>query len=449
VSADAGAIELRGGGAVAVDTETLRHTAGRFEGVGGELEALRDRLGSLELMLFVQRQTAWAAASAASVLGSRIADAVTEAGGIARQLRAAAVVYELVELNAEHGVAFAAGDIEALARIDARRDLILAEHPDAMAQARGLELDRAIMWPAHLVRQATEAGYDLGGVFGPPGGAIGGVALGGLAIGAAAATGIGGWGRIAGDSRLTGPAPPVSLRTVAPAPTSTVAPTSLAAAATRIPHGTASQVRVERYTMADGSKQFAVYVSGMRSGDRDAAEPWDSRSNVELYQGTRSASYEATAAALEAAGAQPGDVVHAFGHSQGAMITAHLALEGGYDTRTLVSFGSPVEADVGAGTLSIAVRHTDDPVAALAGGGHAGGIGAPGSFTAEREAHPATGPADVALPAHSLTGYAETASLVDASPDPRMLPVRDLFGELGGAVRVEVLEFAAARADAS
>ncbi len=153
----------------------------------------------------------------------------------------------------------------------------------------------------------------------------------------------------------------------------TAAPASLADAAARIPGGGDARIRVERYTMPDGTRQFAVYVAGTQTVAPNSTEPFDMASNIALYTGERSASYDATLAALARAGAEPGDVVHAFGHSQGAMITAHLALEGGYDTQTLVSLGSPVEADVGEGTMSISLRHADDPVAALAAGGHAGG----------------------------------------------------------------------------
>jgi pimeloyl-ACP methyl ester carboxylesterase len=236
----------------------------------------------------------------------------------------------------------------------------------------------------------------------------------------------------------------VTLTPLPVAVTSVPAPTGLQEIAQRMPGG-ASRVRVERYTMTDGSRQFAVYVAGTRSAAVGGADPWDQRSNAELYVGRASASYEATEAALAAAGARPGDVVHAFGHSQGAMITAHLALEGGYDTRTLVAFGSPVEADVGSATLSVAVRHTDDPVVAGAGGGHIAPVGSPGSFVVEREFDPESGPHDAALPAHHMSAYAQTASMADASGDPRVAGIRGALSELSGAVEVEVTEYAATR----
>jgi pimeloyl-ACP methyl ester carboxylesterase len=303
------------------------------------------------------------------------------------------------------------------------------------------------MWPSDLVRQATEIGYLMGEQIGPRAAIIGGAGLGLLTLGAGAAAGLTGQGRIGREARLTGRGVPVALLPVAPTPTATPAPTDLVSVAARMPGAGDSRVRVERYTMPDGTRQFAVYVAGTQSLALGGDDPWDNLSNAQLYAGSASASYEATTAALTAAGAQPGDRVHAFGHSQGAMITAHLALEEGYDTRTLVSFGSPIEADVGAGTLSVGVRHTDDPVAALAGGGHVAPVGAAGSFVVEREADPPTGRQDATVPGHRMTAYAETAAMIDASSDPRVAGLRTVFADLSGAATVDVVEFAAARPD--
>ena len=224
------------------------------------------------------------------------------------------------------------------------------------------------------------------------------------------------------------------------------APASLADAAARVPGGAEARVRVERYTMPDGSRQFAVYVAGTQTVAGDPREPFDMASNVELYSGEPSASYAATIAALAEAGARQGDVVHAFGHSQGAMIATRLALEGEYDARTLVTFGSPVEGQVGDGTLSVAVRHRDDPVAALSGGGHIAPVGAPGSFVASRTADPLPGLHDLRMPAHGIDSYTETARMLDDSDDARMEAVRQMFDGLGAAASVDVIEYSAERA---
>ena len=92
------------------------------------------------------------------------------------------------------------------------------------------------------------------------------------------------------------------------------------------------------------------------------------------------------------------------------------------------------------------LRHTDDPLAMLTGGGHEHTVGAPGSFVAHRVADPACGARTTSLlPAHDAAAYTETARMLDASTDPRMDAVRDLFDELGGAVSVEATEYGAER----
>src|SRR5688572_27968529 len=110
-------LEILGGGAVAVDTETLRRTAWRFYDARDDLEAVLRRLGALQNMLFVERDRAWEAVSAASVLSTRLTESLAGATEIAGALREAADVYELVELNVEHRAAVLAADRDAVARI--------------------------------------------------------------------------------------------------------------------------------------------------------------------------------------------------------------------------------------------------------------------------------------------------------------------------------------------
>lgn len=443
-------LDIRGGGAVAVDTATLHAVAARFLAVGAELDEVWRTVSTAQNALMFERAQAWSALSSAAVLGRDLRDVIDEASAIADALRAAAAVYELVELRAERDAAFRAGDLVALARIDARIDDLRGDHPGAFDAARMLEVERAVMWPSELVRQATETGLLVGEeVGGVRGGVIAGAASGFGTIALAAAAGLSGQGLVARDARLTGVGTaPATLVPVTPKPAGS-APSTLAAVVDRMPGDTQSRVRVERYTMADGSRQFVLYVAGTKSVGAGGAEAWDAQSNVELYTGSSSASYEATLAALRAAGAEPGDAIHSFGHSQGAMIAAHVAVESEYDTRTLVTFGSPVEADVGSGTVSVGIRHTDDPVAALAGGGHMGSVGAPGSFVVERVSDPATGVHDVALGAHLLPAYGETAALIDASADPRVDAMREVFDDLAGAESIEVFEFGAVRGEIS
>ncbi|WJL94290.1 hypothetical protein QSU92_09795 [Microbacterium sp. ET2] len=438
-------LEIRGGGAVSVDTESLREAAGRFDRMIDDLDVLQRRFGVARAELADERRYGWGASGSAMIFAHDLDATIVQAAQIAGDLRHAAAVYELVELDAEHAALSARGDGAGIAAVELRRAELLRLFPGADAEAFIARFDRAVMWPSYLVRQATETGSELGGVFSELGAAIGGVALGGATLGTAVVFGVGGWGRLARDARLSGEPSAVVLRSTPPPPRMTTAPPDLASAAARMPGAGDARVRVEKYTMPDGTEQFAVYIAGTQSLGVGGDDPWDVQSNAELYTGSRSASYEATLAALEAAGAKPGDTVHAFGHSQGAMIAAHLALEGPYDMATMVSFGSPVEADVGAETLAVAIRHSDDPISMLAGGGHETAVGAPGSFTAEREAHADSGVVDATVPAHSMRSYAESAALVDASGDPRVSTVHEVFARLGRADAVAVTEYAASR----
>lgn len=439
-------LEIRSGGAVAVDSDTLRHAAARITATKGELEELGGRLSYVQHLLWAHRGRAGEAADAAALVFARLADAQRHADELAGKLESAAAVYELVELNVRHAAALLAGDTAALARIDVLREQLMGAWPDAMEQARGLELERAVMWPSELARQSTLFGFTAGEEVSERGAIIGGVVAGLPTLALAAAAGLSRVGLIEKGDRLTGGPAAVTISRLRADASAKGAPTSLASVARRIPSGDgSSRVRVEKYTMPDGRREFAVYVAGMQSQAFGRYEAWDNASNTELYTGRESASYTATVEALEAAGARPGDTVHAFGFSQGAMIASHLAVEGEYDVQTLVTYGSPVEADAGPGTLSVGIRHSDDPVTALAGGGHMTPVGASGSVVVERVYDPAVEYDDALLPAHRLTAYVETAALTDASDDPRLAGVQEVFARLGGAASVEVSEFGARR----
>jgi pimeloyl-ACP methyl ester carboxylesterase len=439
-------LDIRGGGAVAVDTATLRAAADRFVAVADELAQIGVLIGTAgNLLLGASRET-WAVAATINSTGRGVLDAQRAAEDLACDLRSAAAVYETIELRAERDIAASAGDAVAVRRLQRRLAALATRFPDAAAIADGEIVAHWMRWPAELSRQAPGAlSWLTPGAF-----AMAGPSVWAMQRAVASA----GAGVVPRTARLRGAAGAVvvapigavaATAAVGPVRAAAVAPTSLAAAAGRIPGAGESRVRVERYAMPDGSRQFAVYVAGTQTMVPLGDDPFDMRSNVELYAGLRSASYEATLEALALSGAEPGDVVHAFGHSQGGMIVEHLALEGGYDTRTAVTFGSPIEADLGEETLSVGIRHRDDPIVALAGGGHAGSVGAPGSFVAERTADPMGGLHDWLLPAHGIDGYAQTAAMLDESADPRMDAVRAVFDDLGSAESVRVVEYSAQR----
>lgn len=433
-----GGLDISGGGSVAVDTTTLREAAQGFARLSVELDDISVVAGwaASELSDVDRSGTAWSG----ELLRTQIREATAWARKVDADLRAAAAVYEAIELRARRAVALSAGDADAVALLDAQLAVLETEYPGITAKVAMTTWANGLSWPAELVSQIAGGSWLLG--------PAGGVITGGSAYAIAQIMRGVGAGTIPRDARLRGGA--TSFRLDALRESDRLhPPSSLAEAAERVPGGGASRIRVERYSMPDGTRQFAVYVSGMQSFAIGGDEPFDMLSNVQLYSGERSASYEATLAALREAGAEPGDILHAFGHSQGGMIATHIALESDYTTRTLVSFGSPVEADLGVDTLSVSLRHRDDPVAALQGGGHDFPVGAPGSFVAERTADPETGLHDLAFPAHVMEGYTETAKLLDESADPRMDAVRDVFASLESAESVHSIEFSVQRVSAS
>ncbi|MGN8027408.1 hypothetical protein [Microbacterium sp. 22242] len=216
-------------------------------------------------------------------------------------------------------------------------------------------------------------------------------------------------------------------RSARPTPVSS-APASLTEAVSRVPYGRTPQVRVETYELSDGSKRFVAYVDGTRPAGGDA-EPWDMGSNIDHAE---SDSYKATVAALKDAGADATTPVDLVGYSQGGMVTDLIAQSGEFDVQGVFTVGSPIEPELSGDVLDVAVRHTDDVVAGLAGGGSADGTGSPDSLVITRSAVPGHG-IDPGMPAHQLSAYQETVRQAEQSGDPRMGAIRAHFAVLDGA----------------
>lgn len=391
-------LDIRSGGVVAVDVASLRAAAGDLATVAARCHELADRLWSVTPIL--AQAGHWHLAPA-----ERTRAAATDVERIVRDLHDMADLYELVERAATGRVSDLLGQLM-LARAGA---------------------DRLIERDAGFTPHRALASLLLGG------------------LGLAATSGLLGLvqpvdrGRLSADTSLA--AREGAVRTTLLSQGTASAPGTLEELTARVPHDSEARVRVERYDMTDGSTQFVAYVDGTQVG-ADDAEPFDMTSNLDLYLRHESAdSYEALRQALQSAGAETGATVHLVGYSQGAMAVSHVALSGEYRVPTLVTVGSPVEADVGDETLSVSLRHTDDPVAYLATGGFAAGVGAVGSFVAERR----IGAANVIEP-HQMKNYRETAALLDASPDPRMDAVRERLAGLGAAASVTVSAYGAQRA---
>lgn len=426
-------LEIRSGGVVAVDTAELRAASARLRRAGQDAVALEHRL---ERAIEALPLPGWIALPTISTAARSAAVAAGDAQRLAGDLDTLADVYEYAELDAAALAARLAGDAPAAARLRARADALASASPGVADRARAAREEWLDGRDDGLADVSWR--FALAATWSP-------VTALALLLTPAAATGLIEWagrGPVPAQRTLGGPAPRVRVTPLAPA-APTTAPTTLAAAVGRVPTAAAPRVRVESYAMPDGSRQHVAYITGTKQDAPGEAFDWDANVDVYLHgeQGTAVAS---TRQALEQAGVAPGDRVHLVGHSQGAMVATHVAMDSPYDVATLVTVGSPVQGEVGAGTLSVALRHADDVVSALAGGGFADGVGAPGSFVAERSAlSPGALPGQWLLGAHDLDRYVDTAAMLDRSADPRMDAVRERLAELGAASSVTVVEYSA------
>lgn len=415
------------GGVISVDPDALREVARRLDAVASCVDRARSALGDAHRIIidtpgfsaYVDTVALWAA-------GSRVALLHSECRETATSTLLMADVFEYVELRAE---------AEMLARTDptAAQSLI----------ARAEQLARSDSRIPDMAEQLTAEwqGSRFEGLWGNPmqpsiyGDVFKTVAM----MGA-----LSGFGKVLPGETLTGRADRV---TVSPVKTSSPqrAPSGLAGAFGRMPVTAGAQVAVEKYSFADGSTKYVAYLKGTQSIGWGGQQPWDMKSNAELYTGQRSASYQATLDALEAAGAEPGDEVDVVAHSQSGMVTAHLAMESEFDVQVQITAGSPVEPTVDDDQTLVQLRHTDDPVSALAGGGSPQGTGSADSIIVSREGDPLDTIEDIWVDTHLLHSYIETAEIADASGDPRLEALDEFWDELDEAEVIERTEYHAER----
>jgi hypothetical protein len=237
---------------------------------------------------------------------------------------------------------------------------------------------------------------------------------------------------------------------VAPAPRPEVVlqrptpPTGFADLADRIPtEEDGGQVRIERYG-DPAHPSWLLYLGGtLEWSPTGSTEPWDLTSNLTAVADQEAGSYRAVLQALQAAGVQPGDPVLPVAHSQGGLLAAELAARGDINAAGLVTFGAPAgQVAVPADLPAIAIEHTDDIIPAL------GGTAADddGRVYVRRELFAGIEvPRDSPLPAHQLVGYRETASLVDASLEPRLVAFRATLGGVVGTTPGEQSVWSAER----
>lgn len=418
------------GGAISVDPDALRDVARRVDAVASRYEDARSAIMRAHRIIVdspgfsahVDTVGLWAS-------GQHVARLHSECQETARSTLLMADAYEYVDLRAEAEM-LAQTDPSTAQRLMRRADRLAASDDRIHAMADELIAQwRAERFEGLTGNLVTPALYDS--VFGT-------VAMVGV---------VSGLGKVLPGETLRGKADRVS---VSPVKTSSpaAAPSSIAGALGRMPATAGAQVAVEKYSFADGTTKFVAYLEGTQSVGWGAKEPWDSKSNFQLYAGgQRSASYQSTLDALEAAGAEPGDEVDVVAHSQSGMVAAHLAMESEFDVQMQITAGSPVEPTLDDDQTIIQLRHTNDPVSALAGGGSPEGTGSDDSVTISTEANPKDTLDDLAVDAHHLETYRDTARVADALSDPRMDAVDEFWSELDSAEVIERTEYQAERVE--
>ncbi|MET4702565.1 hypothetical protein [Frigoribacterium sp. UYMn621] len=205
--------------------------------------------------------------------------------------------------------------------------------------------------------------------------------------------------------------------------------------AARVPQG-AAQVRVDRYSQPGEPDRFEVYIGGTRDFSLEpGSEPWDMTSNMNAVAGREAGSYKAVTEAMADAGVTSASPVLFTGYSQGGLIAAELAASGDYDTRGLYTLGAPAaQVEVPSSIPWVALEHSDDIVPAV------GGSWASADPVLVRRQLFADKPVstEVLFPAHQLSGYRETAALVDASHETRVVSALAGFDRFGdGTTRVD------------
>ena len=220
-------------------------------------------------------------------------------------------------------------------------------------------------------------------------------------------------------------------------------PSGIGDLADRVPSGEgAPQIRIERYG-TESDPRWIVYVGGTADfGVVAGAEPLDMTSNTHgvaddtkldrlRFTGADSAAAErAVRAALEEAGARPGDPLVAVGYSAGGIVAAKLAADPELGAVGVVNLGGPVASAPtleGVGVLSI--EHEEDFVPATGGAGHP----SPDRVTVTRSVLDPDRAYAAAVPAHELSRYRQTAALVDASEEERLVAFRTLVDEVAGS----------------
>ncbi|MEF3403126.1 hypothetical protein [Agromyces sp. CCNWLW203] len=109
---------------------------------------------------------------------------------------------------------------------------------------------------------------------------------------------------------------------------------------------------------------------------------------------------------------------------------------------TALNLGGPVASEtIRDGVTVLTLEHEEDLVPATGGWGHP----SPNRLTVSRSVLEAGVEYDEAVPAHLLVRYQETAALVDASDEPRLVEMRERVAAFTGGGMGEVTRWVARR----
>ncbi len=169
-----------------------------------------------------------------------------------------------------------------------------------------------------------------------------------------------------------------------------------------------SAIRIDSFENPTG-RDLVVYIPGTQSNQLAGENVFNIGSNISSMTSTELAASEvAVRRSLENMQVGENDRVILIGHSQGGIIASNIAISDDYDVAGLISVGAPIaHQDLKIPVISI--EHANDVVPALSG-----------------ETNPIsnnwvtvqnTPEAEDIIQAHAMTGYIETAKLMDISHD--------------------------------
>jgi hypothetical protein len=238
-----------------------------------------------------------------------------------------------------------------------------------------------------------------------------------------------------------------SVTAVKTSTTATTAPRTLAERAARVPATgattTGEQIRIDRYRRPGKPDAFEVYIAGTVDFHPTAGEePWDLTSNINGIAGLPSGSLEAVRAAMEDAGVTESSPVMLTGYSQGGLVASLIAASGEYNVQGLVTLGAPAGlVEIPPDVPVLTVRHTDDLVPALGGYDvNAQALVVERQLFAEMDV-----PSGVAVPAHQIEYYEQTAALIDSARSAQVRSALDGLDRFAGTTEAETTLYRARR----